>query len=104
MEPFQAQGAAQAIEDAYALAECLAAVEPDGVIQALEQYESVRMSRATDLQASSSSAAGRFYLPDGDEQRARDTEYRTLLDRLPWGHRQPIWEYDVRSALRTVNE
>ena len=104
MEPFQAQGAAQAIEDAFVLAECLAAVERDGVADALRRYENVRMSRAAELQASSSSAAGRFYLPDGDEQQARDAEYRTLLDRLPWGHRQPIWEYDVRDALGTVDE
>jgi 2-polyprenyl-6-methoxyphenol hydroxylase-like FAD-dependent oxidoreductase len=104
MEPFQAQGAAQAIEDAFVLAECLAAVERDGVADALRRYENVRMSRAAELQASSSSAAGRFYLPDGEEQQARDAEYRTLLDRLPWGHRQPIWEYDVRDALGTVDE
>ena len=104
MEPFQAQGAAQAIEDAFVLAECLEGVESDGVAEALERYENVRMSRAAELQASSSSAAGRFYLPDGDEQRARNAEYGTLLDRLPWGHRQPIWEYDVRNALSTMKE
>ena len=50
MEPFQAQRAAQAIEDALALADC---VESDGVVEALEQYGKVRMSRAADLQVSS---------------------------------------------------
>ena len=99
MEPFQAQGAAQAVEDAFALADCLAGVESDGVAEALERYENVRMTRAADLQASSSSAAGRFYLPDGEEQRRRDDEYATLHERQPFGHRQKLWEYDVRSAL-----
>ena len=104
MEPFQAQGAAQAIEDAFALADCLTGVDSEGVVEALARYEQVRMSRATDLQVSSSTAAGRFYLADGAEQRARDAEYATLLDRLPWGHRQPIWEYDVRDALQTIKK
>lgn len=102
MEPFQAQGAAQAIEDAYVLAECLAGVEPDGVTRAFERYERVRTSRAGDLQASSSTAASNFYLDDGDEQRARDEGYRTLHEAHPWGFRQAIWEYDVRDALRVA--
>jgi salicylate hydroxylase len=100
MEPFQAQGAAQAIEDAYVLGECLDGVAPDGVTAAFERYELVRTSRAGDLQASSSAAASNFYLDDGEEQRARDEGYRSLHDTHPWGFRQGIWEYDVRDALR----
>lgn len=99
MEPFQAQGAAQAIEDAFILAECLDGASGDGVAEAFRQYEQVRMQRAEDLQESSRAAADTLYLPDGDEQRQRDERYRTLLDSYPWGHRQPIWEHDVRSAL-----
>ncbi|HWH05043.1 MAG TPA: FAD-dependent monooxygenase [Gaiellaceae bacterium] len=100
MEPFQAQGAAQAIEDAYVLGECLRGVEPDGVGKAFERYERIRTSRARELQASSSAAATNFYLDDGDEQRARDESYRLLHETHPWGFRQAIWEYDVRDALR----
>jgi salicylate hydroxylase len=97
MEPFQAQGAAQAVEDAFALAECLAA---DGdVVAALRRYEQIRMGRAEELQDSSATAANVFYLPDGEEQRQRDARYATLLEELPFGTRQPIWEYDVRDAL-----
>jgi salicylate hydroxylase len=96
MEPWQAQGAAQAIEDAFVLADCLA----DGdVLGGLERYEPLRVSRATELQEASSRAANVFYLPDGEEQRRRDAEYETLHERLPWGHRQKLWEYDVRSSL-----
>ncbi len=97
MEPFQAQGAAQAVEDAYVLAECLAA-DPDAP-QAFRRYEQIRMSRAEELQESSAAAANVFYLPDGDEQRRRDARYATILEDLPYGTRQPIWEYDVREAL-----
>ncbi len=100
MEPFQAQGAAQAVEDAYVLAACVAA--HDVVVDALAAYERIRMSRAEELQESSATAANVFYLPDGEEQRARDARYATLLDELPFGTRQPIWEYDVRDALARV--
>jgi salicylate hydroxylase len=97
MEPFQAQGAAQAIEDAFVLAECLAG--DDDLIAALRRYEQIRMRRAEELQDSSAAAANVFYLPDGDEQRQRDARYATLLEKLPFGTRQQIWEYDVRDAL-----
>jgi salicylate hydroxylase len=98
MEPFQAQGAAQAVEDAYVLAECLAD-EPDDPVGALRRYENIRMTRAGELQTSSHAAAESFYLPDGEEQRERDAAYATLLETLPFGTRQPIWEHDVRTAL-----
>jgi salicylate hydroxylase len=98
MEPFQAQGAAQAVEDAYILAECLGD-DPSDPVGALRRYEVIRMNRAVDLQTSSHAAAESFYLPDGEEQRRRDAAYGTLLETLPWGTRQPIWEHDVRDAL-----
>jgi salicylate hydroxylase len=98
MEPFQAQGAAQAIEDAYVLAACLTDGRDDPV-GALSRYEAIRRGRAEELQASSHGAANVFYLPDGPEQRARDASYATLLKTLPYGPRQRIWEYDVRDAL-----
>jgi salicylate hydroxylase len=99
MSPMQAQGAAQAIEDAFILAECLDGVDAEGVVAALERYERLRMPRATDMQASSSKAGDVFYLPDGPEQRERDAGYATLHERFPWGHRQQLWEHDVRSVL-----
>ena len=98
MEPFQAQGAAQAVEDAFVLAECLASARAD-VLGALGRYESIRMARAEELQESSHAAANVFYLPDGAEQRARDASYASLHENQPWGPRQRIWEYDVRDAL-----
>ena len=100
MEPFQAQGAAQAIEDAYILAECLRDAAADEAPGALARYEHLRTQRAAELQSSSSTAANVFYLPDGREQQERDAAYASLHERLPWGHRQTIWEHDVRDALR----
>jgi salicylate hydroxylase len=99
MEPFQAQGAAQAIEDAYVLGECLDGAAPGDVPDALRRYEEVRMARAEGMQDSSRVAADTLYLPDGAAQRERDEGYRTLLDTYPWGHREPLWEHDVRSAV-----
>lgn len=99
MEPFQAQGAAQAIEDAYVLGECLSGVPSDGVADALARYETIRRARAEEMQASSRAAADTFYLPDGERQRERDEHYRTVLEHLPFGPRQPLWEHDVRAAL-----
>ena len=98
MAPFQAQGAAQAVEDAFVLAECVGD-EPDDVPAALARYERVRMTRAEGLQTSSQTAANIFYLPDGEEQRARDAAYERLHETQPWGPRQRIWEHDVRDDL-----
>jgi salicylate hydroxylase len=98
MEPFQAQGAAQAVEDAYVLAACLAGGADDPV-GALSRYEAIRRGRAEELQTTSHTAANVFYLPDGPEQRARDASYATLAEAQPYGPRQRIWEYDVRDAL-----
>ena len=99
MEPFQAQGAAQAVEDAYVLAECLEGASRDEVPDRLARYDAIRRARGEGMQSSSSAAADTFYLPDGDLQRERDVGYRTLLEQLPFGPRQPLWEHDVRAAL-----
>jgi salicylate hydroxylase len=98
MEPFQAQGAAQAVEDAYVLAECLG-TEPDDIPLALRRYEEIRIGRALELQRSSSGAGSELYLDDGPEQRARDARYASGARGERWGIRQGIWEYDLRNSL-----
>jgi salicylate hydroxylase len=95
MAPFQAQGSAQAIEDAYVLAACLAEGTED-VPAALRRYEAVRLAHAAELQGSSRSAADTFYLEDGEEQRARDAAYAGLHETQKWGPREGLWDYDVR--------
>ena len=98
MEPFHAQGAAQAVEDAYVLGACVADAGDD-IPAAFARYERIRMDRALELQNGSRDAGGMLYLPDGPEQAARDEAFRRLPETQPWGTRQLIWEYDVRTAL-----
>ncbi|MBL8383443.1 MAG: FAD-dependent monooxygenase [Burkholderiales bacterium] len=53
MTPFMAQGAAQGIEDAVALARCLDGVGADGIVAALERYQRCRHPRASRIQKTS---------------------------------------------------
>ena len=98
MEPFHAQGAAQSVEDAYVLAECVAGADGD-VEAAFAAYERIRTARAAELQRSSRGAGGDLLLDDGPEQRARDAALARLAETQPWGTRQRIWEHDVRLDL-----
>lgn len=64
MLPFLAQGAAMAIEDAWALAECVAGAAPDAVEPALARYAAARLPRVRRVQAASSRNARLFHLPE----------------------------------------
>jgi salicylate hydroxylase len=70
MLPFMAQGAAQAIEDAGVLAQCLAGGADLAV--ALRRYEQLRLPRASQIQRLSYDNNVVYHLADGPEQRARD--------------------------------
>jgi salicylate hydroxylase len=70
MLPFMAQGAAQAIEDAAVLAQCLAGGADIG--DALRRYEQLRLPRASRIQRLSYDNNVVYHLADGPEQRARD--------------------------------
>jgi salicylate hydroxylase len=70
MLPFMAQGAAQAIEDAGVLAQCLATGADLG--DALRHYEQLRLPRASRIQRLSYDNNVVYHLADGPEQRARD--------------------------------
>lgn len=74
MLPFQAQGAAQAMEDGAALGTALAGAGPDAVADCLRAYERARLPRASRVQAASRANGPVFHLPDGPEQEARDTK------------------------------
>jgi salicylate hydroxylase len=74
MLPFFAQGAAQAVEDAEALALCLRAADRTTVTQALMRYDAQRRPRASQVQVMSRGRELRNHLPDGPEQEQRDAE------------------------------
>lgn len=94
MLPFFAQGAAQAMEDAAVLADCLQGASHHAVPQALQRYEARRLPRASQVQLMSRGREIRNHLPDGPEQAARDASFAEG-DPL----RQSAWLYghDVRA-------
>jgi salicylate hydroxylase len=94
MFPFYAQGAAQAIEDAAALAVCLAAElgQPE---QALKRYESVRIERTTRIQQLSHARVESNHFPDGPRQQSRDAQ---LAEADPLVRNGWIYSYDAGAA------
>jgi salicylate hydroxylase len=94
MLPFYAQGAGQAIEDAAALAVCLA-TGPWDPRAALARYERVRLPRATQVQEASRGRIPHHHLPDGPEQRARDAAF---AGEDPLSHNDWIYAYDAERA------
>ena len=93
MLPFFAQGAAQAVEDAAVLADCLGNADPTSTAQALQRYEEIRRPRATRVQLMSRGRELQNHLPDGPEQRQRDIDFASS-DPL----RQSAWLYGQESS------
>ena len=92
MLPFMAQGAAQAIEDGATLAAWRPSqVGAREVPEALRRYETLRLPRASRIQALSGTNKTRFHLPDGPAQEARDAEMaRGTTD---WSLKAVAWLY-----------
>ena len=74
MLPYFGQGAAQAVEDAEVLADCLRDATAATAPQALLRYEAIRLPRASKVQVMSRGREIRNHLPDGPEQQRRDAE------------------------------
>jgi len=77
MLPFFAQGAAQALEDAFVLARRLTEDIADPAA-ALRRYERDRIPRTTRIQEISHARAHINHFPDGPDQRARDAAFATV--------------------------
>lgn len=94
MLPFLAQGAAQAVEDAVVLADCLRAADRSSARHALQRYEEIRRPRASRVQLMSRGMGGADHLPDGADQRQRDAEFADgdPLRRSAW-----LYGHDVAS-------
>jgi salicylate hydroxylase len=78
MLPYLAQGGAQSIEDAAALASSVANLSsgsdafPDQLDDALRSYQGRRLARTSAIQLSARDLGTTNHLPDGDAQRERD--------------------------------
>src|SRR6516165_374984 len=96
MYPFMGQGAAQAIEDAAALAACLVVAGDADPAVALRRYERLRLPRVTRLQDMSRANKVRFHMRDGAAQEARDAEWARAADRSPEALR---WLYGHDASL-----
>lgn len=97
MLPFQAQGAAQAIEDAMVLARCLARSSAE-LPSAIAAYEQLRQPRTRHLQAASRKNERLFHLSAWPLVQLRDGAFRAFLRFKPevlarWQGR--IFEYDA---------
>ena len=95
MVPFQAQGAAMAIEDAYVLANCIE--KYPSITEAFANYESLRKARATKVQARSYQNGAMFHAR-GFKKLVRNTMLQlvgtlnptALSKRLEW-----LYDYDA---------
>jgi salicylate hydroxylase len=66
MLPFAAQGANQAIEDAFVLAECLRTTKKNEIPTALQRYESLRRQRTDEVQRLSRTNERQYHLADNE--------------------------------------
>jgi salicylate hydroxylase len=95
MFPFFAQGAAQAMEDAATLAQCLAEGR-DGPVAALQRYETLRRPRTGKIQELSHGRSLINHLADGPEQRQRDLSFASADPLVANGW---IYGYDPEAEL-----
>ncbi|KAK6386079.1 hypothetical protein LTS17_001653 [Exophiala oligosperma] len=88
MLPYLAQGAAQAVEDAAVLRQCLASSEFETLGDALHKYESVRLPRASLVQEKTREHQYILHIDDGEEQKVRDGKMVVNGDENPvfWGY------------------
>jgi len=98
MLPFAAQGANQAIEDAMALAACLARAGEAGPAGAARRYGACRAARTARLQQQARWSIHWLHMPDGAAQRSRDSALGTGGDlrRQDW-----LYGYDAEGECLT---
>lgn len=94
MLPFLAQGANQAIEDAFALARCLADAASTGIQDSLDRYQMVRVPRAAQVQRFSRDNGRLFHLLDDNALQERD-RHMSAKQNLP----NQAWLFGYDSEL-----
>jgi salicylate hydroxylase len=103
MLPHQGQGANQAIEDAFVLAEELGSA--GDVLAALNRYARRRRVRTRRVQLVSWAASAALHLPDGPAAQRRDAYLARLPEHLAWIHGHDVLgraTYDPASAPRRM--
>ncbi len=100
MVPFLAQGACQAIEDAWTLARVLSRRQDD-VPNALLEYQQRRLPRATRIQSGARAAVKLMHEAETSRVRARNGRWKGMaridpLAQTSWGF---AWDYDVVRAV-----
>lgn len=103
--PHHGQGANQAIEDTWALAEALAGTDPDDPTAAFTAYEGRRKLRTRAVQFASWQVAEVLHLPDGPLADARNARMATadfFEETLAWVHGyDPTVDSGIRPAGRS---
>ncbi|OAJ55022.1 2-polyprenyl-6-methoxyphenol hydroxylase [Paraburkholderia ginsengiterrae] len=102
MVPYLAQGACQAIEDAWVLASCLNEHGSDGISEALLEYERRRQPRTTRIQAGARFVVDWAHEPDEARVHQRNGRLKGLsrIDPLAEASWSFAWGHDVLAAAK----
>ncbi|MGU7779141.1 alpha/beta hydrolase fold domain-containing protein [Burkholderia sp. PU8-34] len=102
MVPYLAQGACQAIEDAWVVATCLKRHGPAGVRDALLEYERRRQPRTTRIQAGARFVVDWAHEPDEARVRQRNGRLKGLsrIDPLAEASWSFAWGHDILEAVK----
>lgn len=98
--PFLANGATQALEDAYVLSRCLTRGSVDTVEDSLREFQQRRWNRVAEVARVSQEMAITYHLSDPDAIARRNEQMRERAKTDPYGLwlRGWLWGYDVLSA------
>ncbi|MFF0371242.1 FAD-dependent monooxygenase [Micromonospora sp. NPDC005087] len=98
--PFLANGATQALEDAYVLSRCLARGSVDTVAESLREFQQRRWGRVAEVARVSREMATTYHLSDPAAIARRNEQMRERAKTDPYGLwlRGWLWGYDVVSA------
>lgn len=101
MVPYLAQGACQAMEDAWTLATCLAKASAASVPQALQEYETRRRPRTTRVQAGARAMVKLVHESDAGRIRSRNGRWKGMMRIDPLGETTWafVWDYNVLKAV-----
>ncbi|MFP3555619.1 alpha/beta hydrolase fold domain-containing protein [Paraburkholderia sp. SIMBA_049] len=102
MVPYLAQGACQAIEDAWVVAVCLKKHGPDGVKEALLEFEQRRQPRTTRIQAGARFVVDWAHEPDAARVRQRNGRLKGLsrIDPLAEASWSFAWGHNIIEAVK----